>query len=122
MRIMGRKPHSIREFDRYLATLRPLLRGEEAINDDGQPIVRIMPDAGFVNFDDPIPLYVSGFGPRSLGLAGKYGDGAVFAGTTAGGIESAWHLIGTGAREAAATSVSTAATSAVSPPIRTRRR
>ena len=46
-----------------------------AINDDGQPIVRIMPDAGFVNFDDPIPLYVSGFGPRSLGLAGKYGDG-----------------------------------------------
>ena len=38
-----------------------------------------MPDKGFVNFDDPIPLYVSGFGPRSLGLAGRYGDGAVVA-------------------------------------------
>ena len=100
MRIMGRKPHSIREFDRYLATLRPLLRGEEALNDDGRPIVHIMPDAGFVNFDDPIPLYVSGFGPRSLALAGRYGDGAVSAGSTAGGIESAWHMIGMGAREA----------------------
>ncbi len=100
MRIMGRKPHSIREFDRYLATLRPLLRGEEALNDDGKPIVHIMPDAGFVNFDDPIPVYVSGFGPRSLALAGKYGDGAVFAGSTAGGIESAWHMIWMGAREA----------------------
>ena len=100
MRIMGRKPHSIREFERYLVTLRPLLRGEEAVNDDGHPIVHIMPDAGFVNFDDPIPLYVSGFGPRSLGLAGKYGDGAVFAGSTAGGIQSARHMIGAGAREA----------------------
>ena len=100
MRIMGRKPQSIRAFERYLATLRPLLRGEEAVNDDGQPIVHIMPDAGFVNFEDPIPLYISGFGPRSLGLAGQYGDGAVFAGSTAGGIEQAWHLIAAGARQA----------------------
>ncbi|WP_419842373.1 LLM class flavin-dependent oxidoreductase [Candidatus Poriferisodalis sp.] len=38
-----------------------------------------MADAGFVNFDDPIPLYISGFGPRSLELAGRYGDGAVLS-------------------------------------------
>jgi len=100
MRVMGKKPHSIGEFERYLAMLRPLLRGEEAINDDGRPIVHIMPDKGFVNFDDPIPLYVSGFGPRSLALAGKYGDGAVFAGSTQGGIEAAWHMISMGARNA----------------------
>lgn len=43
------------------------------------PIRHIMPDKGFVNFDDRIPVYVSGFGPRSLGLAGKHGDGAVLA-------------------------------------------
>ena len=100
MRVMGRKPHSIREYERYLATLRPLLRGEEAINDDGHPIVHIMPDKGFVNFEDPIPLYVSGFGPRSLALAGEYGDGAVFGGNTPHGIGSAWHMISTGARAA----------------------
>jgi alkanesulfonate monooxygenase SsuD/methylene tetrahydromethanopterin reductase-like flavin-dependent oxidoreductase (luciferase family) len=80
MRTMGRKPHRIADFDRYLSELRPLLRGEEAdvrLGDDTKPIRHLMPDAGFVNFDDPIPLYVSGFGPRSLGLAGRHGDGAI---------------------------------------------
>ncbi len=82
MRIMGSPPHRIAEFGRYLASLRPLLRGDEAfIEVDGEPcpIVHGMPDMGFVNFDDPIPLYVSGFGPRSLGLAGQYGDGAILS-------------------------------------------
>jgi alkanesulfonate monooxygenase SsuD/methylene tetrahydromethanopterin reductase-like flavin-dependent oxidoreductase (luciferase family) len=82
MRIMGQPPHRIAELDRYLSTLRPLLAGGEAwvgADGDQRPIRHIMPDRGFVNFDDPIPLYVSGFGPRSLGLAGKHGDGAVLA-------------------------------------------
>lgn len=82
MRIMGEPPHRIAEFDRYLTTLRPLLRGEEALvgpEGEARPIVHGMPDAGFVNFEAEIPLYVSGFGPRSLGLAGKHGDGAVLA-------------------------------------------
>jgi len=80
MRILGRKPHRIAEFDRYLGELRPLMRGEEAgvkVGDDTRLIRHLMPDDGFVNFRDPIPLYVSGFGPRSLGLAGKHGDGAI---------------------------------------------
>lgn len=65
-----------------MATLQPLLRGEEVDFDwRGQvsPIRHIMPNDGFVDFDTKIPLYVSGFGPRSLGLAGKYGDGAVLS-------------------------------------------
>ena len=80
LRVMGQPPQRIKEFDRYLETLSPLLKGEESILDtpDGPTAIRhIMPDKGFVNFDDPIPLYISGFGPRSLGLAGKYGNGAV---------------------------------------------
>ena len=82
MRIMGERPHRIADFDRYLSSLRPLLRGEEAlveVSGTPRPVVHGMPDAGFVNFADPIPLYVSGFGPRSLGLAGKHGDGAVLS-------------------------------------------
>jgi 5,10-methylenetetrahydromethanopterin reductase len=82
MRIMGQPPQRIADMDRYLETLRPLLRGEEASFDSGggeRPIRHIMPDKGFVNFEDPIPLYVSGFGPRSLGLAGRHGDGAILA-------------------------------------------
>lgn len=81
MRIMGRKPQSIARFDRFLAELKPLLKGEESIVDFGggaTPVRHIMPDKGFVNFEDPIPLYVSGFGPKSLALAGKHGDGAIF--------------------------------------------
>lgn len=79
-RIMGMPPQKIAEFDAYLKTLVPLLRGEEAWLKHGEtniPIKHIMPDDGFVNFKDPIPLFVSGFGPKSLALAGTYGDGAV---------------------------------------------
>jgi alkanesulfonate monooxygenase SsuD/methylene tetrahydromethanopterin reductase-like flavin-dependent oxidoreductase (luciferase family) len=82
LRMMGQPPQRIAEFDRYLAALRPLLRGEEAWHRSGEAEVAIrhlMPDRGFVNFEAPIPLYVSGFGPRSLGLAGRHGDGAVTA-------------------------------------------
>ncbi len=82
MRVMGLPPQRIKAFDRYLATVAPLLRGEEAALRHGKrerPIRHIMPDAGFVNFRDRIPLYVSGFGPKSLALAGKHGDGAVLA-------------------------------------------
>lgn len=78
MRIMGKKPHRIAEFDAYLSTLRKLLRGEEAVH-EGKRIRHLMADHGFVNFEDPIPLHVSGFGPRSLGLAGKHADGVILA-------------------------------------------
>lgn len=82
MRVMGHKPMPIAEFDDHLATLRPLLRGAEAEfrwRGRSAPVRHIMPDAGFVNFRDHIPLYVSGFGPRALALAGQYGDGAVLS-------------------------------------------
>ena len=104
MRTMGHKPQRIAEFDQYLATIRPLLRGEEADHFfDGQvsPIRHIMPDKGFVNFDDPIPLYVSGFGPKSLALAGKHADGAVLSiPPDAQVMDRTWDLIERGAVEA----------------------
>ena len=78
MRIMGQKPHRIAPFDRYLTAVRGLLRGEE-VEFEGKRIRHVMPDRGFVNLEAEIPLYVSGFGPRSLGLAGKHGDGVVLA-------------------------------------------
>ncbi len=104
MRVMGQPPHRIAELDRYLAALRPLLRGEEATLRLGQaavPIRHIMPDRGFVNFDDPIPLYVSGFGQRSLGLAGRHGDGVVLAlPPNPAVLEMIWRWVEAGAGEA----------------------
>jgi len=104
MRIMGQPPHRIAEFDRYLESLSPLLRGEEAIYRAGggeRPIRHIMRNDGFVNFDAIIPLYVSGFGPRSLALAGRHGDGAVLAMPPNPSVmEYWWQCIEAGARQA----------------------
>ncbi|MDH3643575.1 MAG: LLM class flavin-dependent oxidoreductase [Gammaproteobacteria bacterium] len=108
MRVMGQPPHRIKEFDDYLETLTPLIRGEEALmgpltsGATGEaPIRHIMPDKGFVNFDDAIPVYVSGFGPRSLGLAGKHGDGAVLAMPANQAVMgNIWRMLEDGARAA----------------------
>lgn len=101
LRVMGQPPQRIKEFDRYLEALAPLLRGEESIIEAPNgptPIRHIMPDKGFVNFDDTIPLYISGFGPRSLGLAGKYGNGAVLAMPDSPAVMSnIWSMIENGA-------------------------
>jgi alkanesulfonate monooxygenase SsuD/methylene tetrahydromethanopterin reductase-like flavin-dependent oxidoreductase (luciferase family) len=107
MRIIGQPPHRIAELDRYLETLRPLLRGDEALlahADHDLPIRHIMPDRGFVNFEDWIPLHVSGFGPRSLGLAGRHGDGAVLAMPPSPAVmEYYWSCIEAGAQAAGRT-------------------
>ena len=104
MRVMGLPPQRIADFDRYLETIRPLLRGDEAVyhhGDKALPIRHVMPDDGFVNFKDPIPMYVSGFGPKSLGLAGKHGDGAVLAlPANPAVMANIWRIIETGAEQA----------------------
>jgi 5,10-methylenetetrahydromethanopterin reductase len=80
MRIMGHKPMPIAEFDRYLTELRSLLRGEETVvhfRGVDTPIRHLMPDHGFVRFGPEIPVHVSAFGPRSLELAVRHGDGLI---------------------------------------------
>ena len=104
MRVMGLPPQRIKDFARYLETIAPLLRGEEAsleTHGEDRLIRHIMPDKGFVNFAEPIPMYVSGFGPKSLALAGKYGDGAVIAlAVNSDSMKFVWHALEEGAREA----------------------
>ena len=108
MRVMGLPPQRIKDFGQYLQTMRPLLRGEEAnyavetgpAAGSSTPIKHIMADKGFVNFDQEIPMYVSGFGPKSLALAGQYGDGAVVAlAVNSDSMNFVWHAIEEGARE-----------------------
>ena len=102
MRVMGLPPQRIADFDRYLAAIAPLLRGEEATHRQGDKerlIRHIMPEDGFVNFADRIPMYVSGFGPKSLALAGKHGDGAVLAlPANAAVMANIWRMIEDGAK------------------------
>jgi alkanesulfonate monooxygenase SsuD/methylene tetrahydromethanopterin reductase-like flavin-dependent oxidoreductase (luciferase family) len=44
-----------------------------------RPIKMLMHEYKYMNLEPKIPLYVSGFGPRAMRLAGEYGDGLVFA-------------------------------------------
>lgn len=102
MRIMGFPPQNVAQLEQYVRTLRPLLSGQESHLhqvDRTIPIRHVMPDDGFVNFDDHIPLYISGFGPKSLGIAGQYADGAVLAMPANPMVmESIWQMIETGAQ------------------------
>lgn len=82
MRTMGQKPMKIAEFGEYLRVLAALLRGETvdyAYNGVSRPIKILMHERKYMNLEPKIPLYVSGFGPRAMGLAGEHGDGLVFA-------------------------------------------
>ncbi len=83
MRTMGQKPMRIRDYGEYLRVLRALLRGETvdyAYPGGAERPIRIcMHDEGYMDLEPPIPLYVSGFGPRAMGLAGAHGDGLVCA-------------------------------------------
>ena len=80
MRSMGQKPMRIAAFDDYLRVLAALLHGEVVdygFNDTTRPITMLLGDRGALA--PKIPLYVSGFGPRAMALAGAHGDGLVFA-------------------------------------------
>ena len=80
MRIMGHPPMPIAEFDQYLADLRAFLDGAEVdytFRGRTAPTRHLMPDAGFVNLTHRIPMYVSAFGPKAMGLAARHGDGLI---------------------------------------------
>ncbi len=82
MRTMGQRPMRIAEYAEYLRVLSALLRGEAVdytFNGVTRPIRILMHDDKYMNLEPRIPLYVSGFGPRAMQLAGQYGDGLVFA-------------------------------------------
>jgi alkanesulfonate monooxygenase SsuD/methylene tetrahydromethanopterin reductase-like flavin-dependent oxidoreductase (luciferase family) len=82
MRSMGQRPMRIAEYAEHLRVVRALLRGEVVEythNGVTRPIRILMHEDRYMNLEPRIPLYVSGFGPRAMALAGQYGDGLVFA-------------------------------------------
>src|SRR5438445_4594567 len=73
MRTMGQRPTAHRGVRRVPAPAgRPAAR-----RDGGLPLPR--PRSSHLGLEPKIPLYVSGFGSRAMELAGKHGDGLVFA-------------------------------------------
>ncbi len=82
MRTMGQKPMKMAEYSEYLRVLAALLRGEivdYTFNGVTRPVKLLHREGRGMRLDPPIPLYVSGFGPRAMALAGEHGDGIIFA-------------------------------------------
>ncbi len=102
MRVLGHRPMLQRHYDDWVRALKPLLAGDEATlrwNGKETAIHHLMDlERGHFSFDPPIPLYVSGFGPKSLATAGRYGDGIVgFLGGSPEAIDATWKLVENGA-------------------------
>ncbi len=82
MRLMGQPPMKIDEFAAYLRVVRALLDGKRVdftYRGRTAPVELLMREFGFYALEPRIPMYVSGFGPRAMALAGEVGDGLVFS-------------------------------------------
>jgi len=83
MRTMGQKPMRMAAFGEYLRVLAALLRGETVDyafeGREAKPVRLLTRDGQAMALEPKIPLYVSGFGPRAMALAGEHGDGLIFA-------------------------------------------
>ena len=80
MRLMDHKPIRLKEFAHDLRVIRALLKGEDAEftwRGHTSTVRMMMPELNFIDLNHPIPIYVSGFGPKAQALAGEYGDGLV---------------------------------------------
>jgi 5,10-methylenetetrahydromethanopterin reductase len=81
-RTMGQRPMKIADYREYLRVVRALLEGQTVdytFEGATQPIRMLLADRKYTSLTPRIPLYVSGFGPRAMALAGEFGDGLVFA-------------------------------------------
>lgn len=81
MRMLGHKPMKLAPFAEYIRVVRALLAGEDVnytLNGETHPIRFQMREHRFIDIEHPIPLYISGFGPKTQALAGELGDGLVF--------------------------------------------
>ena len=71
VRMMGHKPTKIVEFERRLRMIKDFMNGRPVEWEGTEMRLEWAQDA------PEIPLYVAGYGPRALGVAGRVGDGVI---------------------------------------------
>src|SRR6202050_1159450 len=84
-RVMGLPPVKHAVFREEVRAIHNLLQnGEATYNTEGmsKKIKFLHRDRRFINLDGPIPFYVAANGPKTLALAGEFGDGCVTTGVT----------------------------------------
>jgi probable F420-dependent oxidoreductase len=72
VRYIGRQPMKVAEFERSCAMVRELMNGREVEWNGKQLQLKwVRPEL------PPIPMWVAGYGPRALAVAGRVGDGVI---------------------------------------------
>ncbi len=103
-RVMGLPPVRFADFREQTRVIRDLLKhGEATYNTEGlsRRIRYLHRDRRFINLDDPIPFYVAANGPRTLGIAGEFGDGIITTGVaTPERLQAVFRHAAEGARNA----------------------
>jgi probable F420-dependent oxidoreductase len=71
-RYIGQKPVLVAEFERRLGMIRELMNGREVHwNEKDLQLKWVRPEL------PEIPMWVAGYGPKALGVAGRVGDGVI---------------------------------------------
>lgn len=70
-RVIGYEPVKMAEFERALVMIKDLMNGR-AVEWNGKEL-----ELKWAKGRPRIPLYVAGYGPRALGVAGRVGDGVI---------------------------------------------
>src|ERR1700746_1170442 len=72
VRHTGRQPMKVADFERALAMIHEFMNGREVHwNDKDLQLKWVRPEL------PPIPMWVAGYGPKALGVAGRVGDGVI---------------------------------------------
>jgi alkanesulfonate monooxygenase SsuD/methylene tetrahydromethanopterin reductase-like flavin-dependent oxidoreductase (luciferase family) len=83
-RTLGMPAAKLSELRSHVETCRGLWDGKTIPYQEGERrrMIRFLnPDSGFINLQNPIPVYIAGSGPKTLELAGEIGDGVILFGT-----------------------------------------
>ncbi|MFN2469033.1 MAG: TIGR03842 family LLM class F420-dependent oxidoreductase [Gaiellaceae bacterium] len=70
-RVVGLQPVKVAEFERALVMMKDLMNGRSVVW-NGKEL-----ELKWAQGQPEIPLYVAGYGPKALGVAGRVGDGVV---------------------------------------------
>ena len=93
---LGRGPVTLRELEEYGTTVRRLCAGD-TVSYRGSELQMLLPN-------DPVPLYISAGGPKTLRTAGRIADGVIIAsGLTKPAIQTALDALQQGADDAGRT-------------------
>jgi 5,10-methylenetetrahydromethanopterin reductase len=81
-RVMGLPPVRQEVFREEVRVIHDLLRGEALYRAEGfeRKIRYLHREHRFINLDDKIPFYVAANGPKTLAMAGEFGDGVITTG------------------------------------------